>query len=195
MGSMVAPASVKLGKVSHGPRTSGIPRRFTRGAALRPATCTSPPRACARSLAPITDSRDSAPFTSDWGRPARCARRLQRAPGLASCSRARKAGRFSTAPASQSLCVPVSGRCAARRPALSMRESWRPDNAWGLPAPGDNAHNSHFLSLMSCPARPPNVRGDEKAARVAAVGSRSQGRARPPVGGGTATAKYSRPQQ
>ena len=192
---MVAPASVALGTVSQGPRTSGIPCRFPRGAALRPATCLSPPRACARALAPITESRGSAPFTSDWGRPAHCARRLQRAPGLASCSRAKRAGRFSTAPASQSLCVPVSGRRAALRPALSIRESRRPDDASGLPAPGDNAHNSHFRSLMFCPARPPNVRGDKKAARVAAVGSRSQGRARPRVGGGTATAKKSRPQR
>ena len=146
-------------------------------------------------LAPITESRGSAPFTSDWGRPAHCARRLQRAPGLASCSRAKRAGRFSTAPASQSLCVPVSGRRAALRPAFSIRESRRPDDASGLPAPGDNAHNSHFRSLMFCPARPPNVRGDKKAARVAAVGSRSQGRARPRVGGDTATAKKSRPQR
>lgn len=76
-----------------------------------------------------------------------------------------------------------------------MRESRRSDDASGLPAPGDNAHNLHFRSLMSCPARPRNVRGDKKAARVTAVGSRSQGRARPRVGGGTATAKYCGPQR
>lgn len=84
---MVARASVTLGTGVRG-SLAWAPRRFPRGAALSPATCPPPPRACARPFVPITESRGSAPFTRDRGRLAHRAPRPLRALGLASCSRA-----------------------------------------------------------------------------------------------------------
>lgn len=63
------------GRRAAGPRPPGTPRRFPRGAALRPATCP-PPRACARSQGPITASRGSAQFRRQQGGPASCSRTL-----------------------------------------------------------------------------------------------------------------------
>ena len=92
-----------------------------------------------------------------------------------------EAGRFSTASAPQSPCVPVS---AARRPALSMRESRRPDSAWALPAPGCDTHNSHFRSPMSDSARPPQRPRGQEGSRGGRRGEQEPGPGPPGRGRG-----------
>lgn len=162
---MVAPASVKLGKVSHGPQTSGIPRRFTRGAACAQPRA-SPPRACARSLARQYRFPGLRAVHQRLGQ----ARTLRASPAAGA-----RPGLMFPCPKSWSLrhcsCLaglvrPVSGRCAAIAQLSPCVSHGGPTctNTWGLPAPGDNAAPLP-LSLMSCPARPPTSR-DEKAARV-----------------------------
>lgn len=164
---------------SPGPWASRTPKRFQSRATLRTALCPPPPRACACALSrqlPSPGAPRRSPATRA-GPPARLARGGLRAGFHVPAPE--EADRFSTASAPQGLCAPVSGRCEARRPALSMQESRRPDGASGLRTPGGDVHNSHFRSPMSRPARPRNTRGDDSAAGRAAAGSRSQGRARP----------------
>lgn len=89
MGSMVAPTSIHLAQEVA--RPLGLAYTEALPEPRHPAHCLVPaasPRMRVRSLAPITESRGSAPFTSYPGRPASapCPRRAQ---GWISCSRAR----------------------------------------------------------------------------------------------------------
>lgn len=161
------------------PRATRAPKRFPRGAALRPATCPPPPRACARPLAPITQSRGAAPFTHARGRAAHRAPCPLRAPGLAHVPPPRDASRFCTARARQNPCVPVSRRRAARRPALSMRASRRPRRRLGPWRPGLRRSQQPLPVTHVPPCATPGARGDRKAAGLTAAEGGSQGRAHP----------------
>lgn len=139
---MVALASVtpgtrgRVGR-THSPQASRAPRRIPRGAALHPATCPPPPRACARARSHQLPSR-GVPHGSPANRAGLCTVSLVLS-GLWAKPHVpapREAGWCRTVPAPQSPCDQVSRRYPARRPALSMRALQWPRGRLGPWCPG-----------------------------------------------------------
>lgn len=188
------------GRGSPGPQASRALWHFPRGAALRPATCPPPSRACARPLAPITES--GAPRNSPARRAGPRSAPLARG-GLVvkpHVPAPREGSRFCKASAPQSPCAPASRRCAARRLALSMRASRWPRRRLGPWLPGRQGSQLLLPVTYVPPCATPNAGGGRKVARLAAVGCRDQSQAHPggraarARAGYTAIAKYGCPQ-
>lgn len=122
---------------THSPQASRAPKRIPRGAALQPATCPPPPRACAfvssrqlpsRRVPHGSPTNTAGPCTMSLVFSGLCAKPHVPAPWVTGWCR--------TVPAPQSPCDQVSCRCAARHPALSMRASQWPRGRLGPRCPG-----------------------------------------------------------
>lgn len=155
------------GRGSPGLQASGVRRHFPRGATLRPAQCPPPPRACARARSHQLPS-PAAPRGSPANRagPRTTPLALSGLGPWAHVPASQEAGGCRTAPAPQSPCNPVSRRCAARRPALSMRAS---QLHLGRRGPGRRRSQRPLPVTHVPPCATPNTRGYRKAVGMAAV--------------------------